>query len=187
MEENIKQKKSVNKHGQKLFLQIFIIIFSITILILSLITMVSTIRASDLAFGKYSFYIMRTESRPDVAEKGALVIAKKLKAGEMKIGDNIVYGDNKTYYCDNIAEINKVNIVNRIITAENNGISYHFDEDEINGKVVKVIPKLGNMITFLRTPVGIVLFILFVVCLFALLRIIISYNKCDEYEQQANS
>ena len=189
MEENKKQKKSRDIRTKKRFLQVFIVIFSLTILILSLITLASTVKANDLAFGRYRFFIMRTESRPEAAEKGDLVIAKKLDVGELKTGDYIVYGGNKTYYCDKVAEIKKVNIVNKVITAESNGVSYQFNEADISGKVIKNYHKIGNIITFLRTPVGIVFFILFIICLFALLRILITYKKDsnDEEKQENNN
>ena len=195
MEEKIKQMKNENNNNsnnnnqknikaRKVFLQIVIVVFSLTVLILSLITLASTVKAQgNLAFGRYRFYIMRAESQPNIAKVGDLVIAQKLDAGQLKVGDNIVYGGKEVYYCDNIVQIKKTNIVNKLITAENNGISYQFDETEISGKVVKVIPKLGNIIAFLRTPVGIVFFILFVICLFALLRILITYNKDDDKQE----
>jgi hypothetical protein len=180
MEENNKPKKKRNIRVRKRFLQAFIVIFSLTILILSLITLASTVKAHDLAFGRYRFYIMKTESKPEAALKGDLVIAEKLDVGNLKTGDYIVYGDNKTYYCDKVAEIKKVNIVNKVITAENNGVSYQFNEADVSGKVIKNFHKIGNIITFLRTPVGIVFFVLFTICLFALLRILITYGKEDE-------
>jgi len=187
MEENNKQKKKRNIRIRKRFLQVFIVIFSLTILIITLITIASTVKADDLAFGRYRFYIMRTESKPEAALKGDLVIAEKLDAGQLKVGDYIVYGGNKTYYCDEVAEIKKVNIVNKIITAENGGVSYKFNENEISGKVIARIYKLGNIITFLRTPVGIVFFIIFTICLFALLRILITYGKDDEENDKGNT
>ena len=187
MEENNKQKKKRNKRAIKRFLQVFIVIFSLTILILSLITLSSTVKANDLAFGRYRFYIMRTDSRPNAALKGDLVIAEKKDLGQLKVGDYIVYGgENKLYYCDEIAEIKKVNIVNKVVTAESDGISYQFNENEISGKVIKNIHKLGNIITFLRTPVGIVLFIIFIICLFALLRIMITYGEDDDDHYNKN-
>ena len=187
MEEKNKQKKKRNIRIRKRFLQGFIVIFSLTILILSLITLASTVKADDLAFGRYRFYIMRTESKPEAAEKGDLVIAEKLDAGKLKVGDYIVYGGDKTYYCDKVAEIKKVNIVNKVITAENGGVSYQFNENDISGKVIVNIHKLGNIITFLRTPVGIVFFIIFTICLFALLRILITYGRNDEEDDKDNT
>ncbi len=177
MEENSKQKKKRNIRIRKRFLQAFIVVFSLFTLIISLLVLASTVKADDLAFGRYRFYIMKTDSKLNVAHKGDLVIVKKLDAGQLKVGDYIVYGANKTYYCDQVAEIKKVNIVNKVITAENDGVRYKFDESEISGKVIKDVYKLGSIITFLKTPVGCVFYILFTICVFALLRILITYGN----------
>lgn len=185
MAEKIKQMKKENEKKpiiKRTALRTFIAVFSLIVLILSLITLASTVKAQTLAFGRYRFFIMRAESYPQIAEVGDLVIAQKLEPGELKIGDPIVYGDNKeVFYCNNIINVKKSNIVNKVVLAEKNGVSYQFSESEISGKVIKNIHKLGNIITFLRTPVGIILFLLFVVCLFALLRILVTYNK-HKYE-----
>ena len=166
-----------SKQTKKTILRVFIAIYVVILLLLSIITVVSTIRFKDLAFGNKSYYIMRTDSKPDVAQRGDLVIVKKVDAKDMKIGDDIVYGGNKTYYCDDVAKVEQVNIVNNIIIAENNGISYKFEENEIQGIVVKVIPKVGNIIKFFRTPFGIILFLILDIGLFVLLRVAITYSK----------
>lgn len=176
MEKKNKQMKNSSKSlkiKQK-SLQVFIVIFSIIILILSLITLASTVKASDnLAFGRYRFYIMKAESHPDIAEPGDLVIAHKMEPGEIKAGDKIVYKDNEFYFCNNVIETKQTNIVNRIIIAEKAGIGYKFEEAEVSGKVVAKIHMLGHIITFLRTPLGIVFFAVFTLCIFALLRILL--------------
>lgn len=179
MEKKIKQMKNENNSlkTKTMVLRTSIVIISLTILILSLITLASTVKASDnLAFGRYRFYIMRDQSQPEIAETGDLVIAHKMDPGEIKAGDKIVYKGNEFYYCSKVIETKKSNIVNKIIIAEKNGISYQFDETEISGKVVKDIHNLGNIISFLRTPLGIVFFTLFTACVFALLKILITFR-----------
>lgn len=181
MEESSNQNKCNYK---KIILQIFIVLFSLILLIVTLITMTSTIKSSsNLAFGKYKFYIMKEGYKTGIAEEGDLIIVKKTKSDEIQIGDNIVYGDNKFYYCDNIIQTKKLNTITKIITAENNGIKYQFDASEIEGKIIFKIHKIGNIIIFLRTPVGIILFILFIICLFALLRVILVHHK-NKYSKQ---
>lgn len=178
MEENTKQ----NEYNYKnIILQIGIIIFSLVILIIVLITIASTVKSSNnLAFGKYKFYIMKAESKTDIVEKGDLVIVKKAKSDEIQIGDYIVYGDNEFYYCDNIVQTKKMNTIMKIIIAENDGIKYQFEESEIEGKVVYSIHKVGNIITFLRTPIGIIFFILFIICLFILLRMVFVFRNNNQ-------
>ncbi len=181
MEENSNKNKCNYK---KIILQVFIVLFSLLLLIVTLITMTSTIKSSNnLAFGRYKFYIMKEEYKTDIVEAGDLIIVKKVKSEEIQIGDNIVYKDNKFYYCDNIVQTKKLNTITKIITAENNGIRYQFDASEIEGKIIFKIHKIGNIILFLRTPVGIILFILFIICLFTLLRVILIHNK-NKYSKQ---
>ena len=173
METSTKQLKKDRMVSNKVALRIFIVILSLAVLIVMLITVYSTTKFNDLAFGNYSFYIMRSDSSMYAALNGDLVIAKKTKPGELNIGDYVVYGGKKKYYCDEIAQIKNVNIVNQVITAESNGVSYQLNENDVSGKVVKNIHNLGNMISFFRTPMGIAIFSAFIVCLFLLLRVLI--------------
>lgn len=169
---------------KKIILQIFILLFSLLLLISTLITMTSTIKSSNnLAFGKYKFYIMNKSYKTDIAEEGDLIIVKKTKSDEIQVGDNIVYKDNKFYYCENIVQTKKLNTITKIVTAENNGIRYQFDASEIEGKIIFKIHTIGNIITFLRTPIGIILFILFIICLFTLLRVTLIHDK-NKYNKQ---
>lgn len=170
MKEKNTQKKINNK---KLFSQIIIIILFTSILVISLITLYSTTRASNLAFGDYRFYVMESESQPNIALKGDLVIAKRMKLGEVKKGDKIVYGNKTYYYCDEVVQLKRNNAIVKMVIAENNGIKYQFSEQEISGKVIKNIHKIGKIINFLKTPVGIVVFAIFQIILFILLVIIL--------------
>lgn len=180
MEDKKEQKKYINK---KVVTAVIAVILFVLILVISLITMASTIKASNLAFGRYRFYIMKSESQPEIAVKGDLVIAKKLKSGEIQPGDKIVYGDGKFYYCDNIEQTRRINTITKMITAQREGIKYQFSEDEVEGKIICTIHELGDIISFLRTPVGMVFFIIFVVCVFLLMRIIFIGKKKDKDEE----
>lgn len=174
MEKINERKKGKNK---KLITQIIATLLFVVISILSIITVTSSVKASNLAFFKYRYYIMKAESHPQVANAGDFVIAKKMKFGDVHEGDNIVYKDGKFYYCDEIIDVKNNNSAIKVIIAEKDGIKYRFSEDDIEGKIVKVIPHLGSVIDFLRTPLGIVMFVLFIMCLFILLRILLLRNR----------
>lgn len=181
MEENSNQNKCDYK---KIILQIFIILFSFILLIVTLITMTFTIKSSDnLAFGKYKFYIMKDGNKTGIAEDGDLIIVKRTKSDEIQIGDNIVYEDNEVYYCAKIEQTKKSNTITKLITDENDGIRYQFDVKEIEGKIIFKFHNVGNLILFLRTPLGIMLIFLFLIFLFVLLRIILVYYK-NTYSKQ---
>lgn len=174
MKDKKEQKKFFNK---KLITSFIAVILFVSILVISLITLASTVKASNLAFGAYRFYIMKSESQPEIALKGDLVIAKKLKLGEIQPGDKIVYGDGKFYYCDNIEQTKKINTITKMITAQRDGIKYQFSEDEVEGKIICTIHELGDIISFLRTPIGMLFFIVFIICVFLLMRIIFIGKK----------
>lgn len=175
MENNKQMMNKVNV--KKRSLQVFIVVFSLTMLILSLITLASSVKASNLAFGRYQFYIMKSTTQPDIAESGDLVITEKANPGGIKSGDKIVYKDSEFYYCDSVEETRKVNIVNKIIIAEKDGVRYQFDESDVQGKVIVKMHKVGAIFTFIKNPVGMVFFTLFILCLLALLRLLITYTK----------
>ena len=179
MEEKKEQKKN-NNDTKKITTQVIAAILFLVILIVTLITIVSTIKTSNLAFLRYKFYIMRSASQTQIAYPGDLVIAKKMSADKMKAGDSIVYGGKKYYFADSITQVKKANTVTKIIIAEKDGVRYQFSEEDIEGKVVKTIPELGNIISFLRTPLGMVIFIIFTICVFALLRVLLLKNKDDD-------
>ena len=175
--EKYKRKENKIKTSARITIILTLLVLMLTIM---LITLFSTMFASNLAFLKYKFYIMDTDSQPDIAEKGDLVIAKRSLPGQVVKGDKVVYGGNKFYYCDDVVETKKVNTVYKIIIAEKEGVKYQFEESEIEGKVVKTIPNLGNIVLFLRTPLGIILYIVFTICVFILLRILLLSRKDED-------
>lgn len=180
--EKYKHKDNKIKTSARITIILTLLVLMITIM---LITLFSTMFASNLAFLKYKFYVMDTDSQPYIAEKGDLVIAQRSLPGQVVKGDKVVYGGNKFYYCDDVVETKKVNTVYKMIIAEKEGVRYQFEESEIEGKVVKTIPNLGNIVLFLRTPLGIILYIVFTICVFILLRILLLRRK-DEKDDDNN-
>lgn len=174
----MEEKKNKNKFfNKKLISLFFVVLLFVFILITSLITLYSTVRTSNLAFGKYSFYIMKSEMQPDIARKGDLVITKKCKYGQIEQGDKIVYGDGVFYYCDKIEQTKETNTYTKMIIIQNDGIKYQLSENEVKGKVVHTIHDLGSIIEFLRTPLGMVFFIVFMICIFLVMRKLFINNE----------
>ena len=68
------------------------------------------------------------------------------------------------------------NIINRGGTILGTARLPEFSEDEVEGKILYTIPKLGSIISFLRTPVGIIIFSIFTICVFLLLKTIFIRN-----------
>lgn len=176
MEGNSKKN---NYDCHKIVLRMFIVLFSLCLVTITVITITSTIKSSgNLAFGKYEFFVTREDNKTNATEKGDLIIVNKDATNEIKVGDSIVYEDNKIYYCDDVIQTRNVNNELKVIIKENDIIKYQFDEREIEGKVTFKVHRIGNIIIFLRTPIGIILFILFIICLFYLLRrLLVNYKN----------
>lgn len=174
--------------NKKTITQIIAAILFLFVLIISLITLFSTVKEKNLAFLNYKFYIMESDSEPEAAKQGDLVIVKQIEKGNINAGDYVVYGSGSKnfYYCDEVVETKKQNTITKVIIAEKNGIKYQFSENEVSGKVVSHIYRLGRIAKFHRTPVGKIIFILFVICVFALLRMLITLKKDDMIEDKEN-
>ena len=71
----------------------------------------------------------------------------------------------------------KINTITKMITAQRDGIKYKFSEDEEEGKIICTIHELGDIISLLRTPIGMLFFIVFIICVFLLMRIIFIDKK----------
>lgn len=164
---NKKEKK--NYRPSKLILRIIIILYSLLLLTISLFTLACTVKSSDnLAIGNYKFYLIKLDNNK-IIPKGDLVVVKKVKNETINIGDQIVYKENQQYYSDNVEKI-----INNSILVEKNGITYQFTKQTIEGKIVKRYPVLGNLVMFLRAPIVIIIFLIFTISLFVLLRILIT-------------
>lgn len=173
--ENTNEQITINK---KIIAEIIAVILFLIILTISVITLASTTKASNLAFVKYRFYTMKSESQPQIAEVGDLVITKKIKNGEIQKGENIVFKDDTFYYCDEIVGTKTNGAIVKIIIAEKNGVKYQFSEDDVEGKIVKTIPKLGRIIDFLRTPIGFIVYALCTILIFIMLRYMLLHKIC---------
>lgn len=179
MKSEKEQKKNENINKVKSSIKLIAISTLILVIFVTILLTIFSTRFSsnNLAFLNYRFYVMESELHPDIAEKGDLVIAKIAQPGEIVKGDNIVYKDGNVYYCDNVEETMQSNIIYRWIIAEDEGIRYKFDETEIEGKIIYNIKNLGSIILFLRTPLGIILFIIFTICIFIILRVLLLRRK----------
>lgn len=170
MNEIYKQKMNEKKNStSKIILRIIIIVYSLLLLIISLFTLACTVKSSDnLAIGNYKFYLIKLDNNK-IIPKGDLVVVKKVKNETINIGDQIVYKENQQYYSDNVEKI-----INNSILVEKNGITYQFTKQTVEGKIVKRYRVLGNLVMFLRAPIVIIIFLIFTISLFVLLRILIT-------------
>ena len=173
-DEMIKQK---NKQKQKLNKIVKIITYPIAIVILLLVLYMGYIKCikheKDVSIFGFRQYVVATGSMEPKYNVGDLIIVKEIPEEEIKIGDIINY----------ISENGIDTITHRVVNIiEKDGKTYYEtkgdnnnSEDpelvnfqQVRGKLVFKISKLGTIITNLLTGTGIA--ILFVVILLSYLR-----------------
>ena len=136
------------------------------VIIVTSITLVSTVKHKDnLSFMQYKFYIMKEDFQEDIAPKGSLVVAKQFNRGEVNAGDNIIYYAGKDYFASKVLRTEQKNTMHNTVIIQDGNLKYGMEESEIEGKIVKVIPSIGNIVYFLRTTQGKILFWLIFMCL----------------------
>ncbi len=105
---------------------------------------------------------------------GSLIFIKDIQAENLKVGDII------TYLKDEIAVTHRINSIEKIGNSfefttkgdENDSVdNFKVLEEEIQGKYILHIEKLGLLILFLQTPTGILLCIVLPLCLITLFEI----------------
>lgn len=142
-------------------------------------------------FFGYTFYVVTSESMTGVFDKGDLIVVKKVKSeSELTVGTDISFlrqSDSETVTHRIISTITNENGEIEYITkgvhnqnADAGSVKY----SDILGKRVAAIPALGKVITFFRTPQGIITFLsVFVLIIVAF---IISFKHSNDIRAVGN-
>ena len=112
----------------------------------------------------YKPFIVLSNSMEDEIKAGDLVIVKETNAKDLKVKDIIAFRDKK----NTITTHRIINLTTKdeekcfITKGDNNNIQ---DEDpvcpnQIEGKLIKIVPVLGSVILFIQKPYGIVIMIM---------------------------
>lgn len=143
----------------KVFTHILTIFLGI-VLVLS----ITLIIFNRLPIAGYSIFVIESESMLPTYEIGHMIIIKKEKY--YSIGDVITFyphgKDDKTY-THRIEKIIQKDTERKYITkGDNNPVADNFNifHDDIVGRVVFDIPQVGKIIFFLKSIIGIILFII---------------------------
>ena len=163
------ENKSKDKKDYKIFAGIILTIFLIIYLI---ILIISTMKNSTLSFFEWECYIMQVDSQENIAQKGDLVIAKKIPIENITEDDIIIYTMNNYSYMSNVDSIQTGKSTTKILVKETDNVTYKFSTSDIDGVHIKTIPKLGNIILFLQTTYGIILIISTLLILFVSYKVI---------------
>lgn len=95
-------------------------------------------------------------------EPGDVVIVSKVNLGEIKEGDIITFKEGNNYITHRVIEVKRENDIKFITKGDANKDPDQrtVNPEEVIGKVVFIIPKIGYLGIFVRTPAGFILLIL---------------------------
>lgn len=160
--------------------------FVIVMSVLIFITAQSKFTGQEPSLFNHRLYIVDSGSMSPTIKQDSMIIVKELVPKEVVIGDVVTYyGHNKSS-----------RVTHRVMEVQNNGESFITRGDanesddplplegkKVIGKVVYVIPFIGNVFRFLSTKYGIALLITIAIVWIVLPRF---FNKEKEVEKENN-
>lgn len=167
--EMIKEKKDKKNKILKVLRIIFVpIIILIIAIILYFGFQKFVLKKANVELLGYKAYIVLTGSMKEDINPGDVVIVKKVTKDNIKEGDVITFSlkRNDSTITHRIIKIEENNGVTEYTTKGDNNSAEDVDKvtfDQIEGRLVKIISKLGYVITKLLTGTGLVIMIIVVV------------------------
>ena len=149
--ESINKRKEKTKILKRIMEIIYIILIYNIILII-----VSSINGKDFNILGYKAYIVETNSMEPTIKVGDIVIIKKVKVEKLNQGDVITFRKNLEVITHRVIDIEENNGENVYVTkGDNNNLEdqERVEKSELLGKVVVVIPYLGNIIGILENKI----------------------------------
>lgn len=137
-------------------------------------------------FGYTPFVIVSGSMEPNIPVND-MIITKKIKSDDIKVGDIISYKDetNDIVITHRVISIEEVEGVKYFQTkgdnnksADKNLVSY----SQIEGKYLFKVPLIGRVLNYVRDPRGMVLVILFIICIYTLYDITIREYAKKKYK-----
>ena len=180
----------------KKIINVISVVFLVLIVCFVLFTFVSRIMGNTPSvFGYYIFRVSSDSMEPTLMV-GDVILVHKADPDDIQKNDIITYKskDGSMYGRD---------VTHRVVTEpfEKNG-TYHFQTqgdadgapldkpityDQVEGKYVRTMTVIGKLYGFFVTPLGLCIFIGFIVLLFGyeLISLLVSYRKIDELDVEA--
>lgn len=150
--EKISHKIKKKKRTKKIVK--FVILISL--MILFVINLLLSIEEKNHIFGIYMFHIV-SESMEPTFYKNDLAIVKSCNTEELKVGDIITFKQEDRVISHRISEIVKEKGEEQFVTkGDNNEVAdiEPVDAQNIYGKVVFVIPKIGKIVNYIQNVRG---------------------------------
>lgn len=157
--ENINKRKKNTKTAKKILdVIIIILLYNIILVLISCIN-----KIDDINFFGYNAYIITTDSMADSINSGDIVIVKEVPEEELQVGDVITFEKDYQVITHRITKIDD-ETGKRVYTTkgDNNNLedNQKIEYEQIKGKSVLTIPKLGYLFNFLENQIVFLLIVL---------------------------
>ena len=118
-------------------------------------------------FLNYKFFLITSGSMEPKIKINDFIVIKEKEADKLKIGDIITFKENNVFITHRIIDIYKENGVYFFSTkGDNNNVKDNNKvcQNNIEGEYKLKVPLLGNIISYIKTPIG-----LFLTCFFPII------------------
>ena len=158
--DSIKKRKSINNRIKKIvFIFIIIMLYNVTLLYISYINKFET-----SSFYIYEAYLITTNSMEPELKKDDIIIIKKCKEEELKVGDIVTFKRDGEVITHRIVEIDKNDNtgIQYITKGDNNNVAddEYITFEDIEGLEILRIPYLGKIVNALKSGIIIILILL---------------------------
>lgn len=162
--ENINKRKKNKKTAKKILdILIIILLYNIMLVFISCIN-----KIDDVNIFGYKAYIITTNSMADSIKSGDIIIAKDVPEEELQVGDVITFEKDYQVITHRIIKIDD-ETGKRVYTTkgDNNNIEdkEKIEYEQIQGKSILIIPKLGYLFNFLENQIVFLLIVLILLIL----------------------
>lgn len=158
--DSIKKRKSINNRIKKIvFIFIIIMLYNVTLLYISYINKFET-----PSFYIYEAYLITTNSMEPELKKDDIIIIKKCKEEELKVGDIVTFKRDGEVITHRIVEIDKNDNtgIQYLTKGDNNNVAddEYITFEDIEGLEILRIPYLGKIVNALKSGIIIILILL---------------------------
>lgn len=156
--DSIRKRKKINNRIKKIIL-IFIVIllYNLTLIYMSYIN-----KFESPKFYKFEAFVITTSSMENTLSKDDAIIIEKCKEEDLHKNDIITYKINDNIVTHRIIDITDDKVKQYVTKGDNNNIpdNEHITYENIEGKMIFKIPKLGKILGIIKNGIIIILAII---------------------------
>lgn len=161
-----KRKKNIEIAKKILWIILIIFIYNMVLLFISSIK-----HENGISLFSYKAYSITTNSMEPSICSGDVVIVRKVKEEKLQKGDVITFWQGQELITHRIAEVEEESSDKKYVTKGDNNNTEDLQKinfEEIEGKVVLVIPKLGKILSALENQIIflVIILMILIICFF---------------------